>query len=130
MLVWKEEYGIGVDLIDEQHKHLFEIGNRAYEVLKDKLSIDKYDKMAEILGDLKEYTKYHFKTEEDYMLETGYEGYFSQKIAHKNFVGKLEEYDLDGLEELKDKEIEAILSFVFEWVLEHILREDKLIKNS
>lgn len=125
MLVWKDNYSVGVDIIDEQHKHLFEIGNRAYEILKDKLCIDKYDKMAEVLEDLREYTKYHFKTEEDYMLEAGYERYFVQKVAHKNFIAKLEEYDLDDLGELADKEIEDILSFIFEWVLEHILKEDK-----
>lgn len=130
MLVWKEEYGIGVDLIDEQHKHLFEIGNRAYSILKDKLCIDKYDKMAEVLEDLKEYTKYHFKTEENYMLDIGYSNYFAQKVAHKDFVDKLDSYDLNSIEELTNKEIEEILSFIFKWVLEHILKEDKKIVNS
>lgn len=130
MLVWKEEYGVGLELIDDQHKHLFEIGNRAYDILKDKLCIDKYDKMAEVLEDLREYTKYHFKTEEEYMLETGYEGYFAQKVAHKNFVDKLDSYDLNSIEELTNKEIEEILSFIFEWVLGHILKEDKKILNS
>ncbi|OHW63252.1 bacteriohemerythrin [Andreesenia angusta] len=130
MLVWKEEYGIGVDLIDEQHKHLFEIGNRAYSILKDKLCIDKYDKVAEVLEDLRDYTKYHFKTEEDYMLDIGYSNYFAQKVAHKDFVDKLDSYDLNSIDELTNKEIEEILSFIFKWVLEHILKEDKKIVNS
>lgn len=130
MLVWKDEYGIGLDIIDQQHMHLFEIGNRAYSVLKDKLCTDKYDRMAEILEDLRQYTKYHFKTEEEYMLDIGYSNYFAQKVAHKDFVDKLEGYDLNGLDEMTDKEIEDILSFIFKWVLEHILKEDKLIKSS
>ncbi len=34
MLEWKDKYSIGVELIDEQHKHLFEIGNKAVKLLK------------------------------------------------------------------------------------------------
>lgn len=34
MIKWKEDYIIGVDKIDEQHKKLFEIANKAYKLLK------------------------------------------------------------------------------------------------
>jgi len=46
MLKWKDEYSIGIELIDEQHKHIFEIGNDAYELLKNDLSLDKYSKIG------------------------------------------------------------------------------------
>ena len=29
MLIWKDSYSIGMDLIDTQHKHLFDIGTQA-----------------------------------------------------------------------------------------------------
>ena len=34
MLIWKDSYSIDMDLIDTQHKHLFDIGNQAYSLLK------------------------------------------------------------------------------------------------
>lgn len=132
MLSWKDEYAIGVESIDEQHRHLFEIGNRAYELLKDEFCIDKYDKVAEILDELEEYTRYHFESEEQYMQEIEYQGYFMQKVEHDKFLKTIEEEKskLAELDEVTDKDIENILSLVFEWVLNHILKRDKDIKSN
>ena len=128
MLQWKEEYSIGVQLIDEQHKHLFVIGNNIYDLLENYLYEDKYDKIVMIINELREYTKYHFMTEEDYMLEIKYSKYFNQKVEHDDFIEKIEGIDLKGLDENQDKYIRDLLTFVFNWILEHILKKDKLIK--
>lgn len=127
MLHWKDDYAIGVEIIDEQHKHLFEIGNKIYDLLENYLLDDKYDKVVTIIQELGEYTKYHFKTEEDYMLQIRYPKYFSQKVEHDDFIKKIEEIDLKDLDENQEKHIRDILTFVFKWVLEHILKKDKLI---
>ncbi|MDF2878423.1 MAG: bacteriohemerythrin [Clostridia bacterium] len=128
MLVWKDEYSIGVPLIDEQHQHMFEIGNRAYELLKDDFCTDMYDGVVEIIKELKEYTKLHFKTEEEYMLSIRYNKYFSQKVEHDDFIQKINEVDFDKVDDDPKKYIEDILGFVFNWTLDHILQKDKLIK--
>ncbi|MBP2644657.1 MAG: hypothetical protein H6Q75_97, partial [Firmicutes bacterium] len=33
MILWKEEFRIGIPVIDEQHQKLLEIANRAYDLL-------------------------------------------------------------------------------------------------
>ena len=129
MLQWKAEYLIGVELIDEQHKHLFEIGNRIYELLENYIYVDKYDKIVAIINELSEYTRYHFKTEENYMIQIKYPKYFDQKVEHDDFIRKIEEIDLRDLDENQNKHIGDILTFVFTWILEHILKKDKLIKG-
>jgi hemerythrin len=129
MLVWKDDYAIGVDIIDAQHQHLFEIGNSAYQLLKDDFCTDKYDGVVQVINDLREYTKFHFKTEEDYMLKIKYNKYFSQKVEHDDFIQKIDEINLDDVDEDPKKHIEDILSFIFNWTLEHILQKDKLIKS-
>lgn len=129
MLHWKDDYAIGVEIIDEQHKHLFEIGNKIYDLLENYLLDDKYDKIVTIIKELGDYTKYHFKTEEDYMLQIRYPKYFSQKVEHDDFIKKIEEIDLKDLDQNQDKHIRDILTFVFKWVLEHILKKDKLITS-
>ncbi|MRY42955.1 bacteriohemerythrin, partial [Parabacteroides distasonis] len=40
MYEMKEEYKIGIDQIDEQHKKLFELADKAYTLLKDEFAID------------------------------------------------------------------------------------------
>ena len=64
MFEMKEEYKLGVPHIDEQHEKLFEIGERAYQLLIDKFSVDKYDKIIEIIEELSDYTVMHFRYEE------------------------------------------------------------------
>lgn len=71
MVQWSEEYVIGIEKIDEQHKRLFEIANEAYKLLKDQFLIDKYDRIVAIIKELKDYTKYHFQYEEEYMKSIG-----------------------------------------------------------
>jgi hemerythrin len=127
MLVWKDEYAIGIPHIDEQHKHLFEIGNSIYALLEDQVITDKYDKIVTIINELKEYTKYHFDSEEKYMLQTKYPKYLSQKVAHDDFIAKIEEVQLQDIDADQESYIRELLLFVFNWVLEHILKEDKLI---
>ncbi|AET70337.1 hemerythrin-like metal-binding domain-containing protein [Desulfosporosinus orientis DSM 765] len=130
MLEWKQEYEIGVELIDKQHQHLLEIGNSIYDLLENYLLADKYDKIVEIINELREYTKYHFKTEEGYMLKIKYPKYFDQKNEHDDFIAKIDEINLNDVDENQDKYIRDLLMFVFNWTIEHILKKDKLIMSS
>ncbi|MDR3596556.1 hemerythrin family protein [Clostridium sp.] len=127
MYEMKEEYKIGVEHIDEQHKKLFELADKAYMLLKDEFTIDKYDKIVEILNELKEYTIFHFKSEEEYMESINYKRMFTQKIEHDKFIKTLEEIDLTHLDQNQDKSLAKMLEFLNEWLTEHILKNDKLI---
>ena len=127
MIKWEKDYCIGVESIDEQHKKLFEIANRTYDLLKNELITDKYDKIIEIIDELKSYTIYHFNSEEDYMQSIGYKKFFSQKVAHNEFLGKMENIDIERIDNGQNKYLMGILDFVNDWLVEHILKEDKLI---
>ncbi|WP_234118724.1 bacteriohemerythrin [Clostridium hydrogenum] len=127
MIKWNSEYVIGIDKIDEQHKKLFEIANKAYDLLKDEFSIDKYDKIVAIIKELQDYTKYHFKFEEDYMASIGYRKFFAQKVAHDDFIKKIYSIDLKKIDSNQDKAIIKLLDFVVEWIGEHIKEEDSQI---
>ena len=130
MIKWKDEYSIGVDSVDEQHKELFEIANRCYDLLKNQLIIDKYGKIIEIIDELKNYTIYHFKAEEGYMQEISYKKFLSQKVAHNDFLEKMDNIDVEQIDDGQNEYLIGILDFVSEWLVEHILKEDKLIAAS
>jgi hemerythrin len=123
----KEEYKIGVELIDEQHKKLFELADKAYMLLKDAFSLDKYDKIVEIVEELKEYTIFHFKSEEEYMESINYKRLFTQKIEHEKFIKALDAIDLRHIDQNQDDSLVKMLNFLNEWLTEHILGNDKLI---
>lgn len=125
MIKWKEEYRVGVNLIDEQHKMLFQIANKAYELLKSELYTDKYDKIISILQELKDYTVFHFKAEEGYMESIGYKRLLSHKVEHNDFIDKINDYDLDSIDADQSKYITDLLDFIINWISNHILETDK-----
>lgn len=125
MISWKEEYSVGVLEIDEQHKKLFDIANRAYDLLKNDFSVDKYDRIVDIFEELNNYTKFHFDYEENYMLRIGYKRLLSHKVQHDDFIEKINSIDLDKVDEDQDKYLIDILEFIVKWITGHILGRDK-----
>ena len=129
MLTWNDNCSIGMDLIDAQHKHLFEIGNQAYAVFKKGIETDKYDDIIIIVEQLRNYTKHHFKCEEEYMLKINYTGYEEQKKEHNDFIKELDKINLHNIDKNQQEYIEDLLGFIFSWILEHILEKDKQIMH-
>lgn len=125
MFKWNENYETGVELIDNQHKKLFEIGNRAYELLKNKMYVDKYDKILEIIIELKDYTIFHFQTEEQHLLQKKCTTFFSHKVEHDDFIKKLNDIDLKNIDDSQEEYIVELMTMVFKWIDGHILQKDK-----
>ena len=130
MLQWKEEYEVGVAEIDEQHQKLIDIANRVYELMRNELALDKYDQTVEILQELKEYTVYHFHFEEGLMQKARYKKRFSHKILHQNFLAQVEAVDLSAVDENQDAYLVQIMDFIANWLIEHIVGEDKKVGQS
>ncbi|MBK5241183.1 hemerythrin family protein [Clostridium sp.] len=122
-----DKYKTGIVHIDAEHAKLFEIGERAYQLLKNSYNIDKYDKIVDVIEELKEYTSYHFKDEEDYMESINYKRLFTQKMDHIYFIKRLDEVNLNKVDENQDEAIMGILTFLNDWLINHILKKDLLI---
>jgi len=127
MIQWKDDYCTGIAPIDEQHKELFSIANRIYDLLKNDLIPDKYDSIIAIISELQNYTRYHFKTEEDYMQRINYRRFLSQKAAHNEFLAKMDAIDLGKIDNSQNQYLIEILDFVLDWLAGHIVKADKLI---
>ena len=127
MIKWREDYNLGISKIDEQHQKLFEICDRAYQLLKNDIYLDKYDKIVEILHELKDYTVYHFKSEEEYMSTIGYRKLLQHKVYHNDFIEKINNIDLNKIDEQQNQVIMELLYFIVRWIEQHILTEDKKI---
>jgi hemerythrin len=110
MIYWKEDYRLGVDLIDQQHQKLFQIAEDIYNLLKNNLYTDKYDKILSLLSELKDYTIFHFRSEEEYMSQIGYRKLLSHRVEHDDFVNKINNIDLDNIDENQDAYIYVFLA--------------------
>ncbi|WP_346917202.1 hemerythrin family protein [Clostridium sp.] len=127
MYEMKEEFKTGIEIIDNEHKMLFEIADKIYELLNNEFIMDKYDRIVNLIQELKGYAALHFRDEEAYMESINYKKMFTQKIDHDNFIKKLNEIDLNEIDENQHKYILDLLEFVNQWLVSHILEKDKLI---
>lgn len=125
MKSWSDKYLLNIPEIDEQHKMFFEIIDKCYDLLLDNISVDKYNRIHDILNDLKEYSEHHFKAEEEYMLSIKCKKFLSHKISHNNFIDHISEFNNIDIDSDQEKFIRDLLDFIMKWAKEHILLEDK-----
>ena len=130
MLEWKESYSVGIALIDEQHKHLFKLGNSALELIKSDSSLDKSKEIIQLIDDLIQYTKFHFLNEESYMVKINFPLYSSHKEEHYAYIIKINSIDTAALSVSQEKQINDLVGFLLNWILTHILENDKLLTKA
>lgn len=127
IFAFTDKYKTGIELIDSEHKKLFEIIKETNDVIYDDFLPDKYDAIVHIIGELKEYTIMHFSDEEKYMEEIGYAGIEAQKAAHTAFVDKLNHINLDNVDDNQQEYLCELINYLLNWLSTHILKMDKKI---
>ena len=119
---WSEKFSIGVGIIDEQHKNLFQLVNDMHNFIK---SGSAKEKISTALDALINYTEYHFKEEEDYMFNVSYPRFEQHKAAHDNLKEQVFNFKKEFQEGKADPD--KFLDFLYDWLTRHIMDQDKKI---
>lgn len=127
MLSFSNRYLIGVDMIDQEHRRLFEILGELNELNQDEFMYDKFDAILDVVEELKDYTVKHFEDEERYMKEIGYEGLPQQQKVHQAFIDKIEVINLEELDDNQQEYINELIDFLASWLINHIMKMDQKI---
>lgn len=125
--LFTDKYKTGIELVDEEHKKLFEIIKDTNDLIYEEFVPDKYDAIIHIIGELKDYTVKHFSDEEEYMSSIGYEGIEAQKAAHMAFVDKLNRINFDDVDDNQHEYLCELTDYLLNWLSAHILKMDKRI---
>jgi hemerythrin len=120
---WDMSYGVGVKLIDGQHKKLFGLISDLYAALE-RAADGKEAPMENIILDLAAYVEFHFGTEEKYFKEFGYERTEEHTEEHHFYERKIREFN-DKYKEKGNKIGEEMMAFLKEWISGHIKIKDK-----
>ncbi|MDX9845458.1 MAG: bacteriohemerythrin [Tenuifilaceae bacterium] len=118
---WQDKFAFEIESIDNDHKKLVGLIDDLYV----SMSQGKAKAIIEdVVKSLLDYTRVHFRREEFYMKSTNYPDYEVHKRAHDAFVEQVLLYQ-QKLQEGKDNFSIDVLSFLREWLSEHILNIDK-----
>lgn len=121
---WSKEISVHNEKIDEQHKKLFEIAGRAYMMTEKKSSKEE---VIGVLRELLEYTKEHFKDEEEYMQSISFPRLEAHRVIHQDIIRDMVSAvtRVQNLNDLKDE----IAKIAKNWLLVHIIKEDMQIEK-
>ena len=121
LIVWQDEYSVGIEHIDQDHKKLINLLNQ-FSTAYDHAMSEEYERAA--LKELVDYTKYHFQREEKLMAEYGYPDFEAHKAQHKNMITKVESF-VKLYEEKGHESLDEVSAFLIDWLLNHINGSDK-----
>lgn len=132
-LMWEDRYAIGVKLIDDQHKELFQ--NATEGLLLSIQSPDMYRSKQNCINTidfLKNYVVQHFKDEEAYQQSIGYAGYEAHKRQHNQLALEVIEYEKQLVKSnFSLPIIKRFMAFVLRWLIHHVAVEDrKIVKTA
>jgi hemerythrin-like metal-binding protein len=122
---WTDEYSLGVEKIDRQHRHLFEIINKLIE--RSAASSDS-KLVTETLTEMLKYAKEHFTDEEELMQKHGYPEIELHKKQHAYFIETTAELSINALNN-QSMVAGEIAEFLMLWLTTHVLKSDMKYKE-
>jgi hemerythrin len=121
LIKWRDAFSVGVEKSDKEHIKLVEIINEMFVIVKDK---GDSTALNACLDKLLEYTVFHFNSEEAAMEEANYPDLDEHRKIHEDLKGQtvafVERVKSEG-EEVRTE----FYHFVREWLINHIMVEDK-----
>lgn len=121
LLTWSEEFEIGVEEVDEQHRRLFEVINDLHAAMKKGRGREE---VGDALRELEVYVEYHFDSERDLSVRCGFSDdcagcHRAHQQAHDAFEQKVAELR-ESHEEGNISVPMETMQFVQTWVTEHV----------
>ena len=128
---WDNQYSVNIFLIDSHHKKLFQMMNKIYELMAEGAEDEG---IIKIIGELLDYTHYHFREEEEMMEKIGYPDIFNHKREHERFIAQITAFHTDAKNGKAIFVAVKVANIGVDWLKKHILtidaKYDKYIKNN
>ena len=119
---WEKKYSVDIEEIDIHQKKIFELFNQLIDMKKSKTDIKDCINM---IGEINEYSKLYFSTEEKYLKKKGYPDFNTHAKAHRQFA----KISISLRREISENEESLTYDVIEEmrnWIINHILTLDTL----
>lgn len=129
MFEFTEDCIIGIDQIDDEHRHLFELLHNAMDMLQNDYAADQYEDLKNPMMELSDYAEQHFADEEAYMEQIRDHELILQRSQHMIFREKIHGWSFENIDDTEDQKrvLGELISFLARWLYHHILSSDMMI---
>ena len=119
---WTDEYEIDRGVIDNEHRTLFDLANRVFGMATPEIGKGE---IVEVVKALFHYMEYHFRHEEELMVQCDYPDLLEHTQCHRRIAKEM----ANSLRATKDIRLYAVelRHTMVDWVLTHMINEDKKI---
>ena len=118
---WNDKFSVSLEAMDKQHKSFLELLNNLDDEIRSKNS-DELVNMA--VNRLFNYAAFHFRDEENILNTCGFPGIREQRQEHGFFMKQVKEME-ESLQKGSQVQLGSVVSFLKDWFINHIMREDK-----
>jgi len=116
---WNEKYAVEDPTIDAQHKYLFKLANDVQNASSEEIK--------QYILKLFKYANTHFQFEEQHMKESRYPLWEEHVDLHSQLITQMNTVVSKGFH--TPESIDAFKKFMFHWLVDHIMEEDKKYSN-
>ena len=124
LITWTDSLAIGIDLIDEQHKHLVALTNELYQACR--LGGEELDSVFKsTMSNMVDYVRFHFTCEQAMLQRVKYPNFVDHKKEHDSLVKTVLESTKnygDGKKFVPN----TFVRFLKDWIVSHIGHCDKM----
>ena len=121
MFEWKPEYSVQIPAIDTQHQRLFALAAELHTAMaqgEGRIALQKG------LNSLVDYTKTHFRDEEELMRKYGYPKFSDHKVEHEKLTAQVLEFQERFIRHEACLTIDLMM-FLQTWLHRHIKGSDR-----
>jgi len=124
-IIWTDEYSVGVEAIDAQHRELTRLVNEIVTNQDDLISTGDLSKsFAKFLKLVKE----HFQFEEKLLSENNYPDYEKHLMEHNSYAEMIAEF-IESANQGQSHLVDHFILFLHGWWRHHVLEEDMKYKQ-
>ena len=129
-IFWREEMGVGHDLVDSDHRYLICLINT---VELSMVSKDDNETIRMAIDQLEDYTRMHFTREEFLQERIRFPQRQAHRIRHRELIDTLRAFKTKIPSLAFDSDhyhqtVEKLAGFLRNWLLDHVIKEDLLMK--
>lgn len=117
---WQEDFSVGIEGVDDQHRKLLDLINGLWDAI---VRGAGNGELLALVDELDRYTGYHFSDEEVAMRVAGYPQLVEHSLAHRGFVERIGR-ERERLQQGGHASLDLV-RFLQDWLLQHIAVQDK-----